>query len=286
MELLINLFIKVEIYIIFLIALNSLMLGKINLWAIGNIVYFSIGAFISGFFANVLLLSGYWSYLLFAIVPVISIFISIIFFKISQLLKEDFFLFFSLFLIELNFVFNNQIAGPSGYSHIIRPPGLESDLNLFFALLAFLFLLIIWISLFNRSRVNTLHALIRNNQILATSLGVNISKVNKPVFISSAIISGIAGVFFAFYSYGADPKIFSVNEIIILFSLLIMGGIDSIKGSIIAGIVFVFLTYILDSILGNSLKVIAPQISQIFFGILLIIIPFVMPKGLFGKRSI
>ena len=286
MELLINLLVKAEIYIILLIAINSLMLGKVNLWAIGNIVYFSIGALVTGFFSNVLSLSGYWLYFLFLIVSLISVLLSIIFFRISHILKDDFFLFFSLFLIELNYVLNNQIAGPSGYSHIIRPPGLNSDFNLLLMLSIILSLLIIWINLFNQSRLNNLHSLIRNNEILAESFGVNVSKINKPVFISSAIISGIAGIFFAFYSYGSDPQAFTVSEIIILFALLILGGIDSIKGSIIAGFIFVFLTYFLDSVLTNSLKIFAPKISQIIFGVLLIVIPLLMPKGLFGKRSI
>lgn len=286
MELLINLLVKVEIYIVFLIALNSLMLGKLNLWAIGNIVYFSIGAFTTGFFSNVLTLSGNWLYILFIVVPIICVLISMIFFKISHLLKGDFFLFFSLFIIEFNFVLNNQIAGPSGYSHIIRPTGLNSDLALLIVLSIILSMLIIWIILFNQSRLNNLHSLIRNNEILAESFGVDMLKVNKPVFISSAIISGVAGIFFALYSYGADPNVFSVYEIIILFALLILGGIDSIKGSIIAGFIFVFLTYFLNSLLADSFKVIAPKLSQIIFGILLIIIPLVMPKGLFGKRSI
>jgi branched-chain amino acid transport system permease protein len=286
MDLLLNLFVKAEIYIVFLIALNSLMLGKLNLWAIGNIVYFSFGAFITGFFANVLNISGYWSYSLFIIVPLVSVLISLIFFSISRLLKDDFFLFFSLFFIELNLVFNTQIAGPSGYSHIIRPPGLSSDFSLCIILSVVLSLLIIWMKLFNQSRVNYLHSLIRNNETLAESFGVNISGILKPVFVSSAVISGISGVFFAFYSFGADPVIFTTNEVIILFILLLLGGIDSIKGAVIAGLVFVFLTYFLDSALSGSLKILAPKISHIIFGLFLIIIPFVFPKGLFGKRSI
>lgn len=286
MDLLVNLLVKVEIYIVFLIALNSFMLGKLNLWAIGNIVYFSIGAFTTGFFINELSLSGYWIYLLFIIVPIFTVLISFVFLKVSSLLKNDFFLFFSLFFVELNFVFNNQLAGPSGYSNIIRPPGLTSDLDLFIPISIVLLLLIIWLSLFNKSRVNDLHSLIRNSEILAKSFGVNILKINKPIFISSAIISGIAGIFFAFYSYGADPNIFTTNEIIILFTLLVLSGIDSVKGSIIAGFIYVFLVYFLDSTLSNSLKIIAPKISQILFGILLMSIPFILPKGLFGKRTI
>lgn len=286
MELLINLFIKVEIYILFLIALNSLMLGKTNLWAIGNIVYFSIGSFATGFFSNVIILSGWSLYSLFIIVPIICSLLSIIVLYASRILSQDFFMFFSLFLIEFNLVLCNLLAGPSGYSYIIRPPGLESDFCLLISVFLFILLVIVWIRRFKKSRVNLLHTLIRNNEILANAFGVNIYKSQKPVFISSAIIAGIAGIFFALYSYGADPQAFSTNQIILLFTLLIFGGIDSVKGSIIAGFIFVLLTYFLDSILSSNFQIFAPKISQILFGLLLVLIPFLLPKGLFGNRSI
>jgi branched-chain amino acid transport system permease protein len=93
------------------------------------------------------------------------------------------------------------------------------------------------------------------------------------------------GVMFAFCSYGADPKLFTTNIIIILFALLILGGIDSIQGAVVAGLIFVFFTYSLESALSSAFQIHAPKITQIIFGILLIVIPFVLPKGMFGKRN-
>lgn len=286
MELLINILLKVEIYILFIVALNSLMLGKLDLWSIGNIVYFSIGAFITGYLSNTLSVSGFSLYLLFIIVPILVSIVSLLFFRISNILKEDFFLFFSIFIIELNFVFNNILAGPSGYSHIKRPALLNSDLSLLLLVFFLLLLIFIWIYRFYKSRLNKIYSVIRNNQILAQSIGINIPKKKLPLFIASAVISGLAGVLFAFYSYGADPTVFSTNEIIILFTLILFSGIDSVKGSIIAGFLYVFLSFFFNSVLSNSMQIIAPKISQIIFGALLILIPFVLPKGLFGKRNI
>ena len=285
MDLLINLATKAVIYIIFLIALNSLMLGKMNLWAIGNIVYFSLGSFIIGFFSNHLAINDNRLYLFFLIVPVAVSIVSLIFFYASRVFKQDFFLFFSLFLIELNFVANKIIAGSSGYSHIIRPWGIQSDLPLLILSLILLIICIIWMINFNKSRVDKLHTVIRNNEILAFSWGININKSQIPIYISSAILSGLMGVLFAFCTYGADPKLFTTNNVIILFTLLILGGIDSIKGAIVAGLIFVFFTYSLESALSSTFQIHAPKITQIIFGILLIIIPFIMPKGMFGKRN-
>lgn len=285
MDLLIYLATKALIYIVFLIALNSLMLGKMNLWAIGNIVYFSLGCFITGIFSNNLGINDSRLYLLFLIVPVVVSVISFIFFYASRVFKKDFFLFFSLFFIELNFVVNKIIAGSSGYSHIVRPLGLQSDWALMIVSTIILIICIFWINNLNKSRVNKLHSVVRDSEILAFSWGINISRVQIPLFISSAILSGLAGILFAFCTYGADPKLFTTNNMIILFALIILGGIDSIQGAVIAGLIYVFFTYSLESALSVTLHINAPKISQIIFGVLLIVIPFVMPKGLFGKRN-
>ena len=284
MDLLINLATKAVIYIIFLMALNSLMLGKTNLWAIGNIVYFSLGCFITGFFSNNLATDNSL-YLLLLIVPVAVSIVALVFFYASRKFKQDFFLFFSLFLIELNFVANKIVAGSSGYSNIIRPWGIQSDTSLLILALILLIGCVIWMNNFNKSRVDKLHTTIRNSEILAFSYGININKSQIPVFVSSATLSGLMGVMFAFCTYGADPKLFTTNNIIILFTLIILGGIDSIKGAIVAGLIFVFFTFSLESALSSTFQIHAPKITQIIFGILLIIIPFIMPKGLFGKRN-
>ena len=260
------------------------MIGKTNLWAIGNVVFFSIGCFITGFFSthfdntNVL-------YLLFLIVPVVVALLSLVFFYASQVFKSDFFLFFSLFFIELNLVINKLVAGSSGYSNIGRPWGLNYDMGLMLLVMLFMSLVIYGIYRFDHSRIAKLHTIIRNNELLAASWGININKTQLPVFVASAVLSGLVGVLFAFCTYGADPNVFTTNNIIILFALVVFGGIDSIKGSVVAGMIYVLFTFILESVLFTKFPVAAPKIAQIIFGLLLVVSPLLMPKGLFGKRD-
>ena len=279
-----NIATKTMLYVVFLLSLNSLMIGKTNLWAIGNIVFFSVGCFITGFF------SGKWGnsnalYLLFFIVPLSVALLSLVFFYASRVFKADFFMFFSLFFIELNSVINKMIAGSSGYSNIIRPWGLSSDLTLMLFVILFLSLVIYGIYRFDRSRVAKLHTIIRNNDLLAASWGINVNKTQFPVFLASSVLSGIAGLLYAFCTFGADPNVFTTNHIIVLFALVIFGGIDSIKGSIVAGMIYVLFTFLLESVLFTNYPIAAPKIAQIIFGIILVVSPLVMPKGLFGKRE-
>lgn len=272
------------LYILFLLSMNSLMIGKTNLWAIGNIVFFSVGCFITGFFSthydsvNVL-------YLLFFIVPIVVALLSLLFFYASRVFKADFFMFFSLFFIELNSVINKLVAGSSGYSNIGRPWGLNSDMGLMLVVMLFMLIVIYGIYRFDRSRVAKIHTIIRNNDLLAASWGININKMQLPVFVVSAILSGIVGVLFAFCTFGADPNVFTINNIIVLFALVLFCGIDSIKGSVVAGMTYVLFTFLIESVLFTKDPVAAPKIAQIIFGLLLVVSPLVMPKGLFGKRD-
>ena len=279
-----NIATKTMLYIVFLLSLNSLMIGKTNLWAIGNIVFFSVGCFITGFFSshcentNVL-------YLMFFIVPVVVALLSLVFFYASRFFKSDFFMFFSLFFIELNLVINKLVAGSSGYSNIGRPWGMKSDMGLILVVILFMFFVIYGIYRFDHSRIAKLHTIIRNNELLAASWGININKIQLPVFVASAVLSGLVGVLFAFCTFGADPNVFTTNNIIILFALVVFGGIDSIKGSVVAGMIYVLFTFMLESVLFTKYPVAAPKIAQIIFGLLLVVSPLMMPKGLFGKRG-
>jgi branched-chain amino acid transport system permease protein len=284
MDLLMNIATKTMLYIVFLLSLNSLMIGKTNLWAIGNIVFFSVGCFFTGFFsanfdnANAL-------YLMFLVVPVVVALLSLVFFYASRVFKADFFMFFSLFFIELNSVINKLVAGSSGFSNIVRPWGLSTDLGLMLVVILFMLLVIYGIYRFDRSRVAKLHAIIRNNDLLATSWGININKTQMPIFVASAVLSGLVGVLFAFCTFGADPNAFTTNSIVVMFALVVFCGIDSIKGSVVAGMIYVLFTFLLESALFKVYPLAAPKIAQIIFGLLLVVSPIIMPKGLFGKRD-
>jgi branched-chain amino acid transport system permease protein len=118
------------------------------------------------------------------------------------------------------------------------------------------------------------------------SFGINVLRNNVKIFILSSIIASISGILFAFYSTGTDPQRFSLNEAVILFALSIIGGIDSIKGSIIAAIFYVLVIYLLDSLFSGVSDIYATKIASLVFGLILILAIKYKPNGLFGKRKI
>jgi branched-chain amino acid transport system permease protein len=105
------------------------------------------------------------------------------------------------------------------------------------------------------------------------------------MFILGGALAGMSGSLFAFYSNGTDPQRFSLDEAIMLFALTILGGVDSIRGTIIATILYVLTIFTLESIFRGPLGIYAPRLVSILFGTLLILSINFMPKGIMGKRS-
>lgn len=88
---------------------------------------------------------------------------------------------------------------------------------------------------------------IRDNRIAAESVGINVTKYKLIVFSVSAFFAGIAGVLYAhnLSSLTATTKNFGYNMSIMILVFVVLGGIGSTRGSIIAAIILTALPEVL-----------------------------------------
>ena len=88
---------------------------------------------------------------------------------------------------------------------------------------------------------------IRDNRIAAESIGINITKYKLLAFSVSAGLAGIAGVLYAhnLTTLTATPKNFGYNMSIMILVYVVLGGIGSIRGSVIATVVLYLLPELL-----------------------------------------
>lgn len=107
--------------------------------------------------------------------------------------------------------------------------------------------------------------------------GIDSEKINLLTWGLSGALGAIAGVFFASYTQ-LDPTMW-VFPLIIAVAVVIVGGIGSIVGSLIAAHIVGFLETI-------TTTVIAPELRGVFTMMLIIVILVIMPKGLLGKEEI
>jgi len=107
--------------------------------------------------------------------------------------------------------------------------------------------------------------------------GIDPQKINVITWALSGALGAIAGVFFATYTQ-LDPAMW-VFPLITAIAVVIVGGIGSIMGSLVAAHLVGFLETITTS-------VIAPELRGVFTLLLIIIILIIAPKGLFGREEI
>lgn len=111
-----------------------------------------------------------------------------------------------------------------------------------------LLLLTVFVSLnLIHSRTGRAVMSIRDNRIAAESVGINITKYKLIVFTVSAFFAGIAGVLYAhnLSSLTATTKNFGYNMSITILVFVVLGGIGSTRGSIIAAIILTALPELL-----------------------------------------
>jgi len=100
----------------------------------------------------------------------------------------------------------------------------------------------------------------------------------------SAFFAGIAGGLFAHYITFIDPSIFGLSDLILLFSMVIVGGLASLPGSAI-GTAVVFLIPEPLRFIGFPSSVIGP-VREMIFALILLLILIYRPKGILGKVSL
>ena len=121
---------------------------------------------------------------------------------------------------------------------------------------------------FIRSKHGRAVTAIRDNEIAAKATGINVTKYKLLAFILSATFAGIAGMLYSFSNYTVQSAKFGYNYSIEILVMVVLGGMGSINGSIIAAALITFLNTKLATILTGDLAV----LQNLFYALILIII--------------
>ena len=126
---------------------------------------------------------------------------------------------------------------------------------------------------------------VRDSELSARSLGVNIEWVKIQSFGVSAAITGLAGVLMAHHLAYLSPETFGVLESLKLLLMIVVGGLGSIPGAIF-GAVFVSLLPVALSILRDVLPGAISQqagLEPMLFGLIIVIFVVFEPDGINGR---
>ena len=138
-----------------------------------------------------------------------------------------------------------------------------------------------------RSRTGRAFRAVRDNEVGAAIMGVNVFDAKMKAFILSSFLAGIAGALFASYTRYVTPSYWDLTLAIQFVAAIIVGGIATIWGSIL-GAVFVFgLPQIIDhfSLLplsGGTGGLTSGNLNALIYGFLIIVFLLFEPGGVIG----
>jgi len=118
---------------------------------------------------------------------------------------------------------------------------------------------------------------IREDEIAAESMGINTTKYKVMAFAIGAFFAGIAGALYSSYFYFLKPDLFSFLKSIDILVIVVLGGMGSLTGSVIAAIVLAVLTTFLQSF---------TAVRMIVYAALLVAIMIFRPQGIMGTKEI
>ncbi|MBR5485778.1 MAG: branched-chain amino acid ABC transporter permease [Oscillospiraceae bacterium] len=127
---------------------------------------------------------------------------------------------------------------------------------------------------FVRSRQGRVITAIREDDIASEAVGINNTYYKVMAFVVSAFFAGVAGGLYAHYVGILGAKTFDFNKSIDILVIVVLGGMGSLTGSIIAAI---GLTVLPEALRGFA------EYRMLIYSVALIIVMLFKPSGLFGK---
>lgn len=163
---------------------------------------------------------------------------------------------------------------------------MSTDFNFYWIILLFLILTILFAVNLFRSKIGRAFIAIRDQDIAAEVMGVNIFRYKLLAFATSSFIIGAAGALLAQYRGIVNYERFTIETSISVLAMIIIGGMGSVSGSIYGAILITLLPAILSN-LGSSLGGSIPQMATIMpfiqkgsFGLVIILFLIFEPEGI------
>jgi len=152
-----------------------------------------------------------------------------------------------------------------------------------FYYLCLVVLVVVVLGAINLTRSPTGRAMvaIRDSEISAQSLGVNLVRYKTIAFAISAFITGLAGALFAHKLKFISPDAFNIILSIQLLLMVVVGGLGSIHGAIFVGGLPQAIALMRDYLPGAIAK--TPGLEPGLFGLVMILIVLFEPLGIYGR---
>lgn len=274
----INIMTTALIYVMLGLGLN-IEVGLAGLLDLGYVAFYAVGAY-SYALLNYHFGLGFWTALP-AGALLAAFFGILVGFPVLRL-RGDYLAIVTLAFAEIiRLVLENWNAfsfGPSGISNIPRPGffGMkltpeQSAIYMYFLLIILCLLTIFIIHRLQHSRIGRAWVALREDELACQAMGIDKTKAKLAAFALGATWAGMAGVLFAAKTTFINPASFTFLESAMILSIVVLGGMGSIAGIIIAALALILLP--------EYLRVFSDY-RMILFGAALIMMMIFRPQGI------
>jgi branched-chain amino acid transport system permease protein len=269
------------IYIILALGLN-VVVGFTGLLNLGFVAFYAVGAYTYALL-SVKLGLGFWQALPFSLaLTTLSGFILAI---PALRLRGDYLAIVTLGFGEIvRLILNNWdtlTGGPNGISGIASPYTFGLSLGTlnryYYVTLLTVLLTYVVVGRARSSRIGRAWIAIREDEIGASSMGINTTRYKLYSFAFGSFWAGLAGILFAAKMRFVSPESFTFMESVLILCMVILGGLGSIGGVIVGSVILVVLPEVLREV--QSYRMLA-------LGAGLILIMIFRPQGLFSGQKI
>ncbi|MCI8465626.1 MAG: branched-chain amino acid ABC transporter permease [Lachnospiraceae bacterium] len=153
----------------------------------------------------------------------------------------------------------------------------DSPRKLYFLILVLCVLTYVLIARLMNSRLGRGITAVRDDYIAAQAMGIKDSRYKIMAFVISAALAGMAGGFYAHYMSFISPLSFSFDQSTLILSMIIIGGLGNLTGSVIGALLLTILPEVLRPLM---------VWRQVIYGALLVVVILGKPSGLLGNVNL
>ena len=276
---LITILITITIYAMLAHSLN-IITGRAGQISLGHSAFFGIGAYTSALFYTRTGLSFWISVPLGTIVAgMVGALLGIPCLRV----RDDFLAITTMgivFVVEAVFLYLPFFGGAMGIGGIDLPKWMGREMTkpeYFVLILIILILLLLLDRRLERSWLGLAWSSIREDEVAAGTMGVDIVRFKVIAFILGSAIAGLAGGFYAHFLTFIMPQNFGFGQSIVILCMVVFGGIGTRWGPILGAIILGILPEISRPIM---------EYRTFLYGLLLVAMMRFQPGGLLGEESV
>lgn len=268
---------RMVVYSILAGSLNVIC-GYTDMFCLGHIAFFCVGAYTEAILSAsthlpylvLLLLSGMAASLVALVIffPIRNLgghWLSLVTIGFSEIVR----------LTALNWT--SLTGGAMGVKNIARPVifglTISATKQFYYLFLMFAILFVFITNRLIRSRIGNAWMSIREDQLAARSLGVEVMPYKMMNFLYGTFWAGLAGALYAPYLMYIDPTIFTLDEGFSVLCMVLIGGLGTVVGPIAGSVVVIFLMEALRFLSNYRIAI---------YGLTIILVMWIRPQGVFG----